>query len=79
MLILLLLILTSNCKKDDPTDIIHYTYKLPEQINDGWEVASLSEVGMDVSIIEKISIIHLISTNIPNFIILGLMCIIQQF
>ena len=55
MLILLLLILTSNCTKDVPTDNIHYTYKIPEQINDGWEVSSLSEVGMDVSIIEKIT------------------------
>jgi len=55
MLILLLLILTSNCKKDAPSDIIPYTYKLPEQINDGWEVASLSEVGMDVSKIERIA------------------------
>jgi len=55
MLILLLLILTSNCTKDAPPDIIKYTYKIPEQLNDGWEVSSLSEVGMDVSIIESIT------------------------
>jgi len=50
-----LLISTSNCKKDVPPDIIHYTYKVPEQLDDGWEVSSLSEAGMDVSIIEKIT------------------------
>jgi CubicO group peptidase (beta-lactamase class C family) len=54
-LILILLILTGNCKKDFPSDHIHYTYIKPEQVNDGWKVSALSEVGMDVSIIERIT------------------------
>ena len=33
----------------------HYVYQIPEQLNDGWEVASLSEVGINTSKIESIT------------------------
>ncbi|KPK87593.1 MAG: hypothetical protein AMS27_02070 [Bacteroides sp. SM23_62_1] len=43
------------CEKDVPPANNHYKYQIPEQTNDGWEVSSLSEVGMNVSVIEELT------------------------
>ena len=32
-----------------------YTYRIPDQINDGWTVSSLSEVGMNTASIEQLT------------------------
>jgi len=48
--------LAISCKKDNPRPSEgDYEYQVPVQLNDGWEVSSLSEAGMDVSAIEEIA------------------------
>jgi CubicO group peptidase (beta-lactamase class C family) len=48
-----------SCNKDNPPTFPEntsneYTYTVPEQTGDGWETASLSDVGMDQSIITNL-------------------------
>lgn len=45
----------NSCEKKESNRSNPYNYQLPEQENDGWEVSSLSEVGMDASAIEEIA------------------------
>ena len=52
---IIILILLVSCKDKMDVDLNAYTYHLPEYLNDGWEVSSLSEVDMDVSAIEEIT------------------------
>jgi CubicO group peptidase (beta-lactamase class C family) len=51
----LTLIFLNSCKKEELKPNNHYTYQKPELKNDGWEVSSLSEVGMDVTLIEELT------------------------
>ena len=55
VVVLFLLIFLNSCKKEESKPSNHYKYQIPEQKNDGWNVSSLSEVGMDVSAIEEIT------------------------
>ncbi len=55
VVVLFLLISINSCKEEESIASNHYKYQLPEQKNDGWNVSSLSEVGMDVSVIEEIA------------------------
>ena len=55
VVVLFLLIFFNSCKKEESKPSNHYKYQIPEQKNDGWNVSSLSEVGMDVSAIEEIT------------------------
>ncbi|MCD4665918.1 MAG: serine hydrolase, partial [Bacteroidales bacterium] len=50
-----ILLFLCSCKKDVPPANNPYKYQIPEQTNDGWEVSSLSEVGMEVSLIEELT------------------------
>ncbi len=54
-LILLLFSISNGCKKEEVKSGNHYTYQIPEQKEDDWEISSLSEAGMDVSAIEEIA------------------------
>ena len=49
------LIFLNSCKKEELKPSNHYIYQKPELKNDGWEVSSLSDVGMDISAIEEIA------------------------
>jgi CubicO group peptidase (beta-lactamase class C family) len=53
---LIISVLVVSCNNDDPPTSPDntsdgYIYNVPEQVNDGWETASMSEVGMDQTII----------------------------
>jgi len=54
-LTLILFLSFISCKKEESKPGNQYKYQLPEQKDDGWEVLSLSEAGMDVSAIEEIA------------------------
>ncbi|MCD4732140.1 MAG: beta-lactamase family protein [Bacteroidales bacterium] len=43
------------CEKEESNNSNHYNYKIPELINDGWEVSSLTDEGMNTSVIEEIA------------------------
>lgn len=45
--LILCFLLFNGCKKDNLSSNIQYLYKVPEQTTDGWDVASLSDVGMN--------------------------------
>ena len=49
--IVLVAIASTACEKTYP-DV--YDYQIPEQLDDGWETASLTSVGMDSSVIEQL-------------------------
>jgi len=54
ILLILILALLFSCKKDKSTengDQPIYVYQIPAQVGDGWETASLQEVGMDPELI----------------------------
>ena len=55
LLVFVLLFLLQACNKNDTPSNIEYSYQIPEKTNDGWEVASLSAVGIDVSVIEDVT------------------------
>lgn len=42
-----LLLLMLSCKEETMVEPQNYTYQVPEQSNEGWETASLSDVGID--------------------------------
>lgn len=55
-LLVCLILLISSCKKDDSIEPLpNYTYQIPEKLNDGWDVASLAEEGMDIGAIEEVT------------------------
>ncbi len=55
-LVLCFLLLMYSCKKEDSKEPLpDYTYQMPEQTDDGWDVASLSSVGMDIGAIEQVT------------------------
>ena len=56
VLILCLVLLLYSCKKDDDAEPLpHYTYQKPEQLDDGWNVSSLADVGMDIGAVEQVT------------------------
>ncbi|MFC2096379.1 serine hydrolase domain-containing protein [Bacteroidota bacterium] len=55
IVIILITALISGCNEENTDPNNQYHYLPPEQINDGWEISSLEEVGMDVSAIEEIT------------------------
>lgn len=54
VVVLFLLISINSCKKEASLPSNQYKYQIPEHKNDGWNVSSLSEVGMDISAIDQI-------------------------
>ena len=56
VLIICLVLLISSCKKENVSDPLPpYIYQIPEQLDDGWNVSSLKEEGMDVGAIEQVT------------------------
>ncbi len=59
ILLLLLQVFLDSCQKENsPTTPDESSYQIPEQTNDGWETASLSDVGIEITpiidIVEKV-------------------------
>lgn len=48
-------IILSCCEKEESINNNHYNYKIPELLNDGWEVSSLTAEGMNTSVIKEIA------------------------
>ncbi|KAA3656767.1 MAG: class C beta-lactamase-related serine hydrolase [Calditrichaeota bacterium] len=47
VLVVLIAIISAGCEEENPVSPPIYTYTIPEQIDDGWETASLADVGLD--------------------------------
>jgi CubicO group peptidase (beta-lactamase class C family) len=65
-LILSLLLVSSllffSCKTESPSGPEPYTYQVPEQTGDGWETASLGDVGMDENLLTEL--VNNINSNV---------------
>ena len=55
-LLLCFFLLMYSCHKNDGDEPLpDYTYQIPESLDDGWDVASLSSQGMDIGAVEQVT------------------------
>lgn len=71
LFLLLPIVLIFSCRTDNNISSIKYTYKIPEQLDDGWETAALDNVGINENIISTAisNILNDIYKNVHSILI----------